>query len=100
LLDAADMGLPPGALRRLSPDGLRERDFGTHAPSLAQLVAFLSQDIPRILILGIQPLCLLPGRLSPPVRSALHALGRQLPSFPSALLPSAGASDMLPPLHE
>ena len=36
LLDAAEMNLPPGTLRRLDPATIQGRDFGTHAPSLAQ----------------------------------------------------------------
>jgi hydrogenase 3 maturation protease len=78
-LDAADMGLPPGTLRRLAPDTIHARDFGTHAPSLGQLAGYLSDCAGRIVILGIQPAATETGaRLSPPVRAALQALGRAL----------------------
>lgn len=79
LLDAADMGLPPGTLRRLEPDTIHGRDFGTHAPSIGQLAGYLADCAGRIVILGIQPAATKPGaRLSPPVRAALQALGRAL----------------------
>lgn len=78
-LDAADMGLPPGTLRRLEPDTLQGRDFGTHAPSIGQLAGYLSDCARRIIILGIQPASTQPGaRLSPPVRATLKILARDL----------------------
>ena len=79
LLDAADMGLPPGTLRRLAPAQIHGRDFGTHAPSIGQLAAYLSDCAQNIVILGIQPATTQPGaRLSPPVRAALKSLGNSL----------------------
>lgn len=79
LLDAADMGLPPGTLRRLNPDQIHGRDFGTHAPSLGQLATYLSDCAEKIFLLGIQPTATIPGRrLSPPVRTALQVLARAL----------------------
>jgi hydrogenase 3 maturation protease len=79
ILDAADMGLPPGTLRRLDPDAIHGRDFGTHAPSIGQLAGYLSDCAGRIVILGIQPATTATSaRLSPPVRAALRALGRSL----------------------
>lgn len=79
LLDAADMGLPPGTLRRLDPAEIRVRDFGTHAPSIGQFAAYVSDCARQIVVLGIQPATTLPGaRLSPAVRTALHNLGRAL----------------------
>ena len=79
LLDAAEMNLPPGTLRRLDPATIQGRDFGTHAPSLAQLAAFLSDCANEIILLGIQPASILPGpRLSPPVRATLRSLAQSL----------------------
>lgn len=81
LLDAAEMGLPPGTLRRLAPAAIAGGDFGTHAGSLGELARYLSDCAGRIVILGIQPAGIAPGtRLSPPVRAALQALGRMLAS--------------------
>ena len=79
LLDAADMGLPPGTRRRLEPAAIAAGDFGTHAGSIGQLAEYLADCAGRIVILGIQPLDIRPGaRLSAPVRAALRTLGREL----------------------
>jgi hydrogenase 3 maturation protease len=78
-LDAADMGLTPGALRRLEPGQIHGLGFGTHAPSLGQLAEYLADCAKRIVILGIQPAATTPGiRLSLPVRTALQSLARSL----------------------
>ena len=75
LLDAADLGQAPGTLRRLSPDAILSREFGTHAGSIGQLANYLADCAERIVILGIQPATTVPGaRLSPPVRAALKSL--------------------------
>lgn len=81
LLDAADLGLPPGTLRRLDPGTIQSGDFGTHAGSIGQLADYLSDCAGRIVILGIQPVGTTPGaRLSPPVRATLKTLARTLAS--------------------
>ena len=81
LLDAADMGLPPGTLRRLKSPTIHGADFGTHAGSIGRLADYLSDCAGQIVILGIQPAATVPGtRLSPPVRAALQTLGRTLAS--------------------
>ena len=79
LLDAADMGLNPGALRRLDPHDIQGADFGTHAGSLGHLANYLSECARQIVILGIQPASTAPGaRLSPPVRATLKSLAQIL----------------------
>ena len=81
LLDAADLGLPPGTLRRLDPAAIRAGDFGAPAGSIGQLAEYLADCAGHVVVLGIQPAGTRPGaRLSPPVRAALHALGRTLAS--------------------
>ena len=81
LLDAADMGQPPGTLRRLDPAAIVAGDFGTHAGSIGQLAQYLSDCAGRVVVLGIQPAGVQPGaRISPPVRAALRVLGRTLAS--------------------
>lgn len=90
LLDAADLGLPPGTLRRLDSDAVAAGDFGTHAGSLGQLAEYLSDCAGRVVILGIQPAGTVPGaRLSAPVRTALKALGHELAA---GQLPGQGGS--------
>ena len=74
LLDAADLGQPPGTLRRLEPAAIRAGDFGRIADYLADCAG-------RVVVLGIQPADLRPGaRLSPPVRAALRSLATALAS--------------------
>lgn len=82
ILDAAEMGLPPGTLRELPPGRLAAAGFGTHAPSLSSLASYLSDAIPVVTILGIQPLSCIPSTpLSPPVRKALKDLASTLLSL-------------------
>ena len=79
LLDAADVGRPPGTLRRLAPAAIAAGDFGTHAGSIGRLAEYLAGCAGQVVILGIQPLDTPPGqRLSAPVRAALRSLGREL----------------------
>ncbi|MDD2241188.1 MAG: hydrogenase 3 maturation endopeptidase HyCI [Kiritimatiellae bacterium] len=79
LLDAADMGAPPGTLRRLDPDHISAASFGTHAGSIGQLATYLADCANHIVILGIQPAHTTPGsRLSPPVRATLKTLAHSL----------------------
>ena len=87
LLDAAEMGLEPGAMRLLPPARLASAGgFGTHAPSLEGLAGYLSTFVPEVFIVGIQPLSCRPGnRLSLPVRETLRTLG---PLLLSGRLPS------------
>lgn len=81
LLDAADMGLPPGTLRRLDPAAIQSGDFGTHAGSIGQLADYLADCAGHVVVLGIQPAAVRPGaRLSPPVRAALRSLATALAS--------------------
>ena len=81
LLDAADLGLPPGTLRRLDPSAIRAGDFGTHAGSLGRLADYLADCAGQVVVLGIQPAAVRPGApLSPPVRAALRNLAAALAS--------------------
>ena len=81
LLDAAELGQPPGTLRRLEPAAIRAGDFGTHAGSIGRIADYLADCAGRVVVLGIQPADLRPGaRLSPPVRAALRSLATALAS--------------------
>ena len=81
LLDAADLGLSPGTLRRLDPAAIRAGDFGTHAGSLGRLADYLADCAGQVVVLGIQPADVRPGaRLSPPVRATLRNLADMLAS--------------------
>jgi hydrogenase 3 maturation protease len=55
MVDAADMGLPPGEFRIVRPEDITSVTFGTHALPLSILIGFLSHDAGRVLFIGIQP---------------------------------------------
>lgn len=85
LVDAAEMGLAPGALRRIPLEHAGDAAIGTHALGLRQLAWFLQDCVPEIAIIGIQPACLQTRvGLSPAVRAALREL--------RALLSAAGTT--------
>ena len=56
LVDAADMDLPPGAIRRI-PDERLEDPFllTTHSLPLSYLIEALREFVPQVELLGIQP---------------------------------------------
>jgi hydrogenase 3 maturation protease len=55
LVDAADMGLTPGELRRIPPEKIQDVGIGTHQLPLSHLIAFLAPDAGEIVLVGIQP---------------------------------------------
>jgi len=55
LVDAADMGLPPGSIRLLSPAKIATLSFSTHGVPLSALVSYVQEFCGRIYIIGIQP---------------------------------------------
>jgi len=75
IVDAADMGLPPGSIRIIPPDQIDDTSIGTHMLPLSHLIHYLSTDIQTILFFGIQPETIGPGEeLSPVVQTAAEAL--------------------------
>jgi len=70
LLDASDMGLPPGETRLLSLSDIGGTAFSTHGIPADVLLSPYEASV-RIRIIGIQPLRNTPGAgISPQVRSA------------------------------
>lgn len=56
LVDAAEMGLPPGSVRRIDPGLVADRFLiDTHAIPLDFLVASLGETVGEVIFLGIQP---------------------------------------------
>jgi hydrogenase 3 maturation protease len=55
LVDAADMGLAPGELRRIPPEKIQDVGIGTHQLPLSHLIAYLAPDAGAIVFVGIQP---------------------------------------------
>ncbi|HIJ07282.1 MAG: Hydrogenase maturation protease [Methanomicrobiales archaeon 53_19] len=75
IVDAADMGLPPGSIRIIPPDQIDDTSIGTHMLPLSHLIHYLSSDIPEILFIGIQPETIGPGEgLSSAAETAAEAL--------------------------
>lgn len=77
LLDACEMGTPPGTRRLLHADNLQGLSFGTHAPSIQLLLTFLKQDMPElpVSLIGIQPVHRFPQTpLSQPIRQTLRGM--------------------------
>lgn len=62
IIDAAEMGLPPGAVARFQPSQLnprpKERSFSAHEVKLLEVIELaqaLDKSLPEIVIFGIQP---------------------------------------------
>ncbi|MFA5042759.1 MAG: hydrogenase 3 maturation endopeptidase HyCI [Kiritimatiellia bacterium] len=56
LVDAADLGLKPGAATLIEPEAAAGMSFSTHVLPLSILADYLKNALPcRIMILGIQP---------------------------------------------
>jgi hydrogenase 3 maturation protease len=55
LVDAADMGLPPGALRTIGPDEIRTVSFSTHHMPLSLFVSYVNEFCGKVLLIGVQP---------------------------------------------
>jgi hydrogenase 3 maturation protease len=76
LLDAVDHGLEPGTAFLADEEDITMGDMTSHRLPLKLLMRFLAASIPcRVMLLGVQPRTLLPGkRLSLPVRKTLAPL--------------------------
>ena len=55
LVDAADMGLPPGALRIIPPEKISILSFSTHHMPLSMFVSYVKEFCGKILLVGVQP---------------------------------------------
>ena len=75
MVDAADMGLPAGSLRRVSRDQIQDVGVGTHMLPLYHLIDYLRPSCGTIVFIGVQPLMRGAGEeLSEPVRAAEERL--------------------------
>jgi len=73
LVDAADMGLPAGSVRRVSPEHLGNISWGTHQLPLSHLLSFLAGCFDTGVVIGIQPGHITDGAdLSMPVERAVE----------------------------
>lgn len=55
LVDAADMGLPPGEIRVIPPEQIEDVGFGTHQLPIDQFISFIGSCAGKVLLIGIQP---------------------------------------------
>ena len=55
LIDAADMGLPPGSLRTIVPDKINILSFSTHHIPVPTFVSYVKEFCGKILVIGVQP---------------------------------------------
>jgi hydrogenase 3 maturation protease len=80
MVDAAEMGLPPGSLRLIPPERIGDLFLlSTHALPLNFLMTMLLEITPRVELLGVQPLHTVFGAaLSPQVQEAMEAVYQAL----------------------
>lgn len=55
LVDAADMGLSPGALRTIPPEKIGTLSFSTHHMPLSVFVSYVKEFCGQVLLVGVQP---------------------------------------------
>jgi len=80
LVDAAELGMAPGAFRRVPPERIADTGAGTHALPLSVLIDFLTPCVTgEILFIGIQPAILADGEgLTAEVQEGMRALAAVL----------------------
>ena len=75
LVDAADMGLTPGAFRIIEPFRIGTPSFSTHDLPLSMFMSYVQELCGSVVLVGVQPQYTEMGRpLSPPVRSSMKVL--------------------------
>ncbi len=55
LVDAADMGLPPGALRIIRPEQISLLSFSTHHMPLSMFISYVKDFCGEVVLVGVQP---------------------------------------------
>ena len=55
LIDAADMGLPHGVLRVITPEKISILSFSTHNIPLSTFISYVEEFCGEILLVGLQP---------------------------------------------
>ena len=79
VVDAAEMGLPPGAVRRLPLDGSERMLGSTHGLPLPFLLSTVRDRVGEIILVGIQPADRSLGEgLTPAVRAGAEEAARLL----------------------
>ncbi len=79
LVDAADMGLPPGALRAIPPEKISVLSFSTHHMPLSMFISYVQELCGKVLLIGVQPGQTEMGKcLSRVVRKSMTELGEAI----------------------
>jgi len=80
LIDAVDLGAPPGTIKIIEKDGIRNESLSTHNVSLKLVAEYLQKESSAdVFLLGIQPKTTEFGReISEPVRESLEKVVRML----------------------
>jgi hydrogenase 3 maturation protease len=73
LIDAVDMGLPPGEIRIVPKEKIGHMTISTHGIPLSVLIHYLEQEVHHIKVIGIQP-----KHLSGPMSSVVKKSGGHL----------------------
>lgn len=55
LVDAADMGLPPGAVRTIPPEKISVLSLSTHHMPLSMFISYVQEFCGKVLFIGVQP---------------------------------------------
>ncbi|MGQ9546733.1 MAG: hydrogenase maturation peptidase HycI [Dehalococcoidia bacterium] len=55
LIDAADMGLPPGAVRTIPPEKISVLSFSTHDMPLSMFISYVKEFCGEVILVGVQP---------------------------------------------
>jgi hydrogenase 3 maturation protease len=79
LVDAADMGLPPGALRTIPPERISVLSFTTHHMPLSIFMSYVGGFCGKVLLVGVQPERTEPGRrISRAARASVKELAEAI----------------------
>ncbi len=79
LVDAADMNLPPGALRTIPPEKVRALSLSTHSMPLSMFISYVEGFCRKIVLIGVQPeQTRTGGRISEAVRKSMRKLSEAI----------------------
>jgi hydrogenase 3 maturation protease len=91
LVDAADMGLPPGALRTITPEKISILSFSTHHMPLSMFISYVKGFCGKVLLIGVQPEQTETGRrISKAVRKSVKKLAEAILEGRVAEIPLLG----------
>jgi hydrogenase 3 maturation protease len=79
MVDAADMRLPPGALRIIPPEKISILSFSTHHMPLSMFISYVEEFCGKVMLIGVQPERTEMGRrISKAVRKSIMELAEAI----------------------